>query len=430
MNRVKQTVSYHLNQLSFSAWVIPGFLVAYLFFFVGPVFLNSLHTMQFFRYIPTIDPIGIDLEQTLGFSQSWFIANKTPYIGDNSYPPFCSVVFSALLFVDFSTAYTIITVVNIVCYLFITLVIPLITVADKRLSPLLMLFVVTGLFSYGFQFELERGQFNVIAFTLCLLAIWIYHYQHKSRHWAYVLFSISIQLKVFPAIFVIMFINDWPDWKNNIKRFLGLGAVNFALFFILGPRIFIDFVNATVFKTMNPYVWVGNHSIRAFVTLISTTIHKYQIHNLFWLDKYLGLMQDVMLIFVIGCILLMMFWAYQQTQTGLNPYLLLACTLGALLIPSVSHDYTLALLAAPVAMCFCTDRVIKHSDHRLRWLTSFLVFVFFLAYPATLFSNTNRPIFLANSLPVLMVMLLVTTVLFFIVNPAPLNVNKAFEPDV
>ena len=33
----------------------------------------------------------------------------------------------------------------------------------KRLTPELLLVFVTGLLSYGFQFELDRGQFNVIA---------------------------------------------------------------------------------------------------------------------------------------------------------------------------------------------------------------------------------------------------------------------------
>ena len=57
---------------------------------------------------------------------------------------------------------------------------------------------VTGLTSHGLQFELERGQFNVVAISLCLLAVYIFHYQVKYRHFGYLLFLVAVQLKVYP----------------------------------------------------------------------------------------------------------------------------------------------------------------------------------------------------------------------------------------
>ncbi len=60
-----------------------------------------------------------------------------------------------------------------------TLYVPLSMSPGKRVTPELLVVFATGLISYGLQFELERGQFNVIAVSLAYLAIWMYH----SRQW-------------------------------------------------------------------------------------------------------------------------------------------------------------------------------------------------------------------------------------------------------
>jgi len=93
--------------------------------------------------------------------------------------------------------------------------------------------------------------------------------------------------------------------------------------------------------------------------------------------------------------------------------LLLACTIGALLIPPVSHDYKLSILAAPVAillseMSSYTEGAIRSPRH---FLTMMLVFILSFAYSTTLFSYTNKPLFMAYNFPALMTMLLVTTCL-------------------
>lgn len=41
---------------------LSGTVIAYVAFFVYPVFLNPERTMKFFPYIVKIDPIGLDLE--------------------------------------------------------------------------------------------------------------------------------------------------------------------------------------------------------------------------------------------------------------------------------------------------------------------------------------------------------------------------------
>lgn len=398
----------HVLNTPILVWILLGFSVSYLLFFVRPVFLNPAQVMQFFTYVPAADSIGIDLKQAISYSESWFVAKQTPYIGNNLYPPLASVLFTPLLLVDFSTAYTAITYINLLCYLFITLIFPWRLGQKHRNAAVLMLVFLTGLFSYGFQFEIERGQFNVIAISLSLLAIWIYHYHHRQRYWAYFLFTIAIQLKVFPVIFMVMLISNWADWKNNIKRCLGLAAVNFGLLFVLGRQNFVTFIKTLTAEAVAPYIGPVNHSIHSFVELLAIVALDHQIT---WLMQYSDLVQVILLATVAGCICLIMLHTCRQKQIGLNPYLLLACTIGALLVPSISLDYKLSILAAPVAILFANERYTASANNPgLRIIFIALTLIFFVAYSSTLFPLTNRPFIWHNTLA-LMVMLLATTLL-------------------
>jgi hypothetical protein len=373
--------------------------------------------MQFPNYVPALDPIGVDLKQMLSYSESWLIAKQTPYIGNNLYPPLASILFTPLLSMKYFEAYKIVTLVNLLLYILITLVLPLLIGKERQVSALLMFAFVTGLFSYGFHFELERGQFNLLAAFFCFFGIWIYHCHNRFRYLAYAMFTISAQLKVYPIIFIFMFITDWHDWLNNFKRLMVLVMVNFALFFVLGPHVFVDFFNAIKVQTVNPYIWVGNHSVRSFVTLASRIAIE---HNWTGISAYSGLAQFVLLAIVVVCIFLIMIKAYQQKQNSINSHLLLACTIGAFLIPSVSHDYKLSILAAPFAillidMSFRSEKV---TQPLRRLVIMVMIFILSASYSSTLFSFTNKPLVIINNFPALFSMLLATTCLSLVSEPS------------
>ena len=408
MNRPgKPSLLCRILDAPFLTWVLLGFLISYLLFFLGPIFLNA-PAMRFPIYIPAGKTIGEDLNSMLGFSKLWFIAHQTPYLGNlgiNAYPPLASVLFTPLLFVNFSLAYMIVTLVNVLCYILITLIIPLQTGKGRHASALIMLIFVTGLFSYGFQFELERGQFNVIAMTFCILAIWIFHFHNNYRYLTYVLFVISVQLKVYPIIFILMLIKDWHDWRNNIRRVSILFMVNFALFFVLGAGVFFDFIKSITYLIGNPYIWRGDNSIRSFVTWGLDIASQ---HGWAWLNPYSDWMQLALLVIIGICIFLIMLKAYRQNQKGINSYLLFACALGALMIPSASHDYKLAILAAPIAILFSDLIFISKTAFRppQQLIQIGLVIVLSVAYSSTLVSYTNKPLFVQNNFPALFIMLL------------------------
>lgn len=399
-------------------WVLFGFLCAYFLFFIEPVFFNPDHLMKFFQYVPTDGTVGQDLNYMLGYCASWFIDHNTPYIGHNLYPPLAVVIFSPLLLLDASAAYAVITTIIVLGYIFVTFIIPILVTSKKSSLSIPLLLLMTGLLSYGLHFELEKGQFNVIAFSFSMLAIYLFHYEPRFRILSYVLFTISIQLKVYPAIFIFMFIDDWMEWKQLLKRFAGIALLNLSLLFILGYQVFLDFFNAIKGQALNPYIVMNNLSIKAFTELLfrKNGFRAYflemgmDMEQLHLLQQYTWLLQAILLLFVGICLSLVLFKAFKQKATGLNPYLLLVCTIGALLIPSVSHDYKLTLLAGPMAIILQKD-VISRQSLQTALASVLLILIGSFAYSTILFSYTNKPYFLSNNLPMLMVVLAVFTIM-------------------
>jgi len=241
-------------------WILLGFLASYLLFFLRPVFLNPKGVMYFPDYVRANGRIGSDLAINLGYARTWLVKHQNPYVGVNLnaedfHPPLGTLLFSSLIFLPFRYAYLIVTLLTMVGYGVSTLWFARWASGTRRLTPTLLLLAVTGFLSYGFQFQLERGQFDVIAMTLGLAAIAVFYGRPRLRPLSYVLLTLAIQLKVWPAILIVAFVADWRNWRREGLRILGILILNAACLFMLGPRIFLDF-----FQSISQHVLVPFHS--------------------------------------------------------------------------------------------------------------------------------------------------------------------------
>ena len=394
-------------------WVVSGFLIAYILFFISPIFLNDTLRMRYFlNYLPDRYPIGNDLIAVIDLMKGWFFDGQSPYILQ-FYPPFTYVFFAPLLLLDnYPFLYNLFTLFNLICYFFLTLLLP-IKMIQKQSLPTLMLIFVTGLLSYGLQFELERGQYNVFTFLLCLWAIYIFHHDKKYRLIAYLLFSISIQLKIYPAIFIVMFVDNWKDWRNNLLRFLKLGAFNFLLLFAMGYQAFWDFIGSVSTQLSRPgWEWNGNHSIKAFVEALKrdglTILAPGSVEMI---RQNSELLSNVLLAVFLLTFALAILISIRKAATGIDAYLLLTCMIGALIIP-VSNDYTLSILAAPMALFFCSLPIMLNKGRQ--FLSIALTLGISIAYFATLIPFKYKPYFLNNTFPLLFVILILSTIMNFI----------------
>lgn len=395
-----------------SVWVVVGLLITYLLFFVSPMFLNENWGIFYFtRYLPDARPIGLDLRTTMSSVTPWVMTGQSPY-PDLFYPPLTYILFAPLALINYPESYVLITYLTIFSFCALAVLASLLMSPNRDYS-FIMLFFVSGTLSYGFQFELERGQFNVITFFLCMLSVYIFHRHYKFRYLAYVLFSAAIHIKLYPAIFIFMFVRDWRDWKTNIRRWIGLGVFNFLLLFALGYQEFIGFVDTVMIQILTPsWAWNGNHSLQAFVFnflrdgygLISPGI-------LAVLQQNAGLLRGILLIVIVGCIIAVLVRAYMLNESGFNSYLFGICTLGALIIPT-SNDYTLPILAAPLAVFF--SGLPSIDGFRKKWLSILLILIASISYGSILHPFKYKPYYLNNSFPPLLLILIAGTLLYFL----------------
>ena len=253
-----------------------------------------------------------------------------------------------------------------------------------------------------------------MAFLLCMLAIYMFHRRYEFRYLAYLFFSFSVHLKIVPIFFLPMFIEDWRDWKGNIKRMAGLGLLNVALLFVLGYRNFINFVNSLLLRVENPtFLWNGNHSVGNFVfNFVKDGYGVISEKGVLFLQQNESTLEKFLLAIIALCILSVIVHMYWKRKTGFNPYLLLVCTLGALIIP-VSVDYTLPMLVAPLAIFLSsTPRLIDTSFNKM--ISILLVLIASVSYASLLYPFKYKPYFLNNSFPALFLILIMVTLFYFL----------------
>jgi hypothetical protein len=407
-----------LLSLPVSFWVVTGFLIAFVLFYLAPVFLNEDRTMVYFnRYIPNRNPIGLDLNITMAHVYSWVTTKQSPY-PEQIYPPLTYILLAPLTLLTYPLSYQVSTYLTLFAFILLNGLIP-VKFGTKKDYSMILLFLVTGLFSYGFQFELERGQYYTIAFLLCIFSIYLFYRYHEFRYLAYLLFSLSVHLKIIPVYLIFMFIEDWRDWKNNIKRMIGLFLLNFAFLFVLGYRAFWGFLEAILAYMKAPWSqWNGNHSVKNFVfTFLQDGYDLLPKDVLTYLQESAPLIERILMAIIALCILGIIIRAYWIREIGFNPYLLVACTLIALVIP-VSVDYTLPLLVAPMAIFFSTASLI-HGSNIKRLVSIVLIVVMSFAYASTLYPFKYKPYYLNNMFPPLFVILITVTLLYFLKERKP-----------
>ncbi len=443
LGKINSTLADMLNQCEqkilswpYGAWVFTGFLISYWFFFFMPVFLNSIGTFQQSAYIPIAGArIGMDQNEIVNVMVKPFFNGQTDFLVRGPYPPLLTVLYAPFTLMDPATSYATITIINLGIFLFLTLFLP--WKIQGKLNPLVFLFIVSGLYSYGFHFEVERGQFNLLTIFFVFSAVWSFHYYPKFRLLSYLLFSIAIQFKVFPILFIICFVDDWRSWNTNIKRFIGLGVFNFALLFVLGYRNFFMFLENISGFAVRKFGGFSGHSVSPFINSLIGQLPE----NYTYLTNHSAIIGYSIIFGIIICLGIIIFLTYKKNLRGFSPLLLLACTAAVQMIPAVSNDYTLAVLVAPVAMVVLE----LESWPKKGFMPLFLVFIITLAYSSTLYSiytskalimacdwffiNPWMQVVLTNNFTPLFIILIACTILAFYQSPqkpsAEINLDKA-----
>ncbi|MDX9992995.1 MAG: glycosyltransferase 87 family protein [Anaerolineales bacterium] len=406
---VRETLTKLLSQPVY-LWVMVGFGISYFLFFISPTIFNpDLRFSYYNRYLPEHYPIGGDFILTLDAIKTVMLGQEIPQI---LYPPLLNILFSPFLLIDYPQNYYILSAITLLSLLILVVLIPKQLIRIKE-QPLLGLVLAASLLSYGLQFELERGQSHTLAFMFCLVGIYLFHKHPNLRGLSYLLFSISIQIKVYPVIFVFLFIDDWRAWPENIKRFIGLGLLNAGLLFLHGAGYFVQFYQHMLTAANTQENYIDNHSVKAFLfNLTHENLGQLPPDLLKIMKPNAGLLEIGLIALCFLCLGLVLWQAYRENKSGLNLRLLFACTMLCLLVPALNHDYTLGLLAGAFVL-FSGDIHIRGGFGR-RIFSILLIISMALAYSATFYPFKYRPLALASTFPMLLTLLLASTALTFI----------------
>lgn len=411
LRRILRIVPDRLFNLPVSAWVLAGFLIVFVLLFLFPVFFNSERSMWYFRnFLPDRRPIGLDVRAVMDYVGDWLVSGESPYADRFiAYPPLALALFAPMLLVEYPTFYFAIVFLTVSIYSLAALVIAT-ALPQKRNSFLLPVLFILSLFSYGFQFELERGQFNLIAFSLCLIGVFLFHLRESYRLPAYLLFTLGVQLKIYPVILIVMFIKDWRDWKANLKRLAGIALLNFSLLFVAGYGMFTGFLDAVGSQQLYQSSWNGNHSLKGFVYQLSHDgFGWFESGELAILSQWQGAIELFLLSVLAGCLLSLMAYSYLRGHPGFNPYLLVVCTICALVIPSISNDYKLPILTLPMAALWST--IILPEQPFRRFVGILLILVSSVAYWSVQYPFIVKPDYLSRNFLTLFILLLAVTAL-------------------
>ncbi|MEI8348253.1 MAG: glycosyltransferase 87 family protein, partial [Pseudomonadota bacterium] len=173
-----------------------SFLASFIIFFVVPSYFSSTFEMKQLILLPTNNPIGADWDQLLGIINSWRNNNASQFTDQNILPPLFNLLFLPLAVIpSYYVQYLLLTCVTFICFIFITTLYPYFSLPkDTRDNsvPLIILVFIISLVSYPFLFQIERGQINLIPFSMALAGILIFHKKPKYSWIAYLLLSVSI----------------------------------------------------------------------------------------------------------------------------------------------------------------------------------------------------------------------------------------------
>lgn len=387
-------------------WIFLSFIAIYLAFFLFPVFLNTNHKIRYIsNFIPNQGHIGFDIRSIVNRIEDWYISGTSPYAdGFIAYPPLTIAILTPFVLLGFPAYFYAMTMITTLSFTISNLLIPWLTYSQNR-SYWIFLFFLTGLYSYGFQFELERGQFNAIAFAICMVSIFLFRWNFELRYWAYALFTVSVQLKIYPIFFIVLFINDWRNWKENIKRVLGLGCLNALALFVLGRQMLLDFLGAILdYQFAYESNRYENLSIKGFVHSLGAGDIPHIPANISAFVAQNSMMLEGLFFALLGiCLIALIVKSYNKNARAFDPYLFSWCAICCLIVPSVSNDYKLTIMIAPTTIL--AMHLVNLQSRPNTFGVNLLVFIYFSAYWSLLYPYITKPDVLSRNFPALILML-------------------------
>ena len=218
--------------------------------------------------------------------------------------------------------------------------------------------VVAGIWlltSYGFMYEIERGNIDLYALFFALLAVWLMLKLPRSPWWPAIALAIAINLKLYPGVLLALLV-----WRYRWKAVIPAIVTNVVLLLVAGPGNLLNtFTGQSDVQSNTKALWWGNHSASA----LSNVLHQVSGWPA-W--SYLPLLAAPLLIWVATMWLLVRRGWGDRTAVVAAA----ACVPVMSIVPSISHDYKLVLYVFPLAVLVGFVALMTRRD-LLSWSIAF-----------------------------------------------------------
>jgi len=292
--------------------------------------------------LPLAKPTGIDFRDGLYDPAAAF---NTAHSG---WPSLTLVLGRPFTLLDFSTGYTVqvgILVALAVAAAVLSAKLAMKAACDPDLSgqgrriDATQLALVLGfwlLTSYGFMYEVERGNIDLYALFFALLSVWLMLRLPRSAWWPAIVLAVSINLKLYPGVLLVILF-----WRYRWRALLPAVVANAALLLIAGPGNVRNTVTAlTASEGRTRALWWGNHSAAALANVLR------QVTG--WAPSwiYLPLLLVPLALWALTLLLLVRRgWSDRRAVLAAA-----ACVPVMGVVTPISHDYRLVLYVFPLAV--------------------------------------------------------------------------------
>jgi len=303
--------------------------------------------------LPLAHPTGIDFRDGLYDPAAAFSTVQS------GWPPLTLLVGRPFTLFSFSTAYLIQVAALVAIALGSTVLSAVLAVkaafepdlsGQQRQIDARLLGFVMGLWlltSYGFMYEVERGNIDLYALLFSLLSVHLAIRLPKSPWPSSAMLAIAIGLKLYPAVLVVILL-----WRYRWRAVLPVAAGVLAVMLVAGPANLRDSFG-TLGKVESNVValWWGNHSAAALDHVLQGTTR--------WAPSWLGyplLVVPLTLWAVTLVILVRRGWSDRGAVVAAA-----ACVPLMGIVPSISHDYRLVLCVFPLTVLAATVSTMRRE---------------------------------------------------------------------
>jgi hypothetical protein len=218
--------------------------------------------------------------------------------------------------------------------------------------------------SYGFMFEMERGQLDLYALFFALLAVWLLLARpHGSPWWPSLALALAVNIKAYPGVLVVALL-----WRYRWRAVVPLLMTNVALLLSAGPAKVLQFLTtrATLESSTFPRGWVNNSALSLAHTLHEVSSWPGRLWVVF-------LAASAVLWIATLAIVIRRGWSERRVVLVSAACVPVMCT-----FPSISNDYRLVLLAFPLSVLAAATATVPRGGPLWALLFMAAGFEFFL----------------------------------------------------